>query len=116
MRGDSRFAAAGRTDQQRRAAPPNAAAEQQVEFGDAALDVALRVAQLAVGPGGELRKDDEAAALDFEVVESLDRGQPAHLQNPDAAPRPPVLERELIELDDAVGEALQLLVGFVGVV
>ena len=62
-------------------------------------------------PGGSIcGNTDDAAAVDGEVVEALDGGDAAELDDAQPPPGPAVFERQLLEQQDAVAEALQLRV------
>ena len=108
LRGERRLARAGRADEQRRRAPGEAAAEQPVHLGDAALHRLRR--DLALPGRLDLREHGDAAAVDGEVVEALGGRDAAELDDAQPPPRPAVFERQLLQQQHAVAEALQLRV------
>ena len=107
------LAGAGRSHHQGARAPLDAAAEQRVEFADAAREHIAGEARLVLA-GDEARKHLHAAFRDDEVVKAAPERLAAILDHPQAAALGAIVGRQLLQADHPMGEAVNGLVVGVG--
>src|SRR6185369_146104 len=103
------LAGAGRPKQQCARSLLDAAAEQRIELGDTARRLAADEAG-AMLRGDQPREHRDSAGADREVVKAAAKGMPAIFRDPEPAPLRAVLRRQLLELEDAMHDAVRRLV------
>jgi hypothetical protein len=113
LRGQRRFAGAGRAHDQRAGAAIDAAAEHLVERRHTARHRIL-IDEAAMFRRNETRINDDATGLDVEVVIAVAEIQPADLHELQPAPRVSIHRRVALQLHHAMGDALQLQVVHLG--
>ncbi len=109
------LADAGRADHQRVGAADQAAAEQLVEAFRAGRAHLRREVEHVLGRH-QARIHRDAAGIERVVVVAATEADAAHLDDVDAAPLLAEFLGDLFEADDAVGDAVQVLVGLAGLV
>src|SRR6185437_9025009 len=102
---EDRFAGAGGADDQRARSLRDAAAQKRVELLDAAGDDVAGKAGAVLGRD-EARVDGHAALLDTEIVIAAAKALAATFDDTQPAALAAVNRRELIQMDDAVRDAM----------
>ena len=109
LQGDGALAGARRANDEGARPLLHAAAEQGVEFGDiGGHDVPCE--RRAVLGRHQAGKDDDAAAPDGEIVVAAPIGLPAVLGDAHPAPLGTIIRRQLLQMDDAMHDAVDGLV------
>ena len=113
MHAQGRLARAGRTEQQKAGAEVKAAAQHGVEFGDSRLKL-TDFGGTDVLTRDQAREDRQAAPGNGEVVITAAIFAAAKLGDPQAPAFGAGLRRHRFQVEDALGDALQLTVFLVG--